>query len=337
MSASTVGAAKARKKRKSKGDGEGPEQGVAVVAPPVEAVVKPVEPAVVSGWEARQAVRQAQWEAFNGPNPVAEAARTRQREEAEARRRAEAAEVEARKQAEAEAVEVEEELAAGDDVETEGEAASGWRRWWSLKPDQTDQTTPAADGAEGGAAPAVPAAPVETPPVLLPGGVRRIAASRWGWLAYHGSAAAVGHGALWGLTGNRLGGAMLLDSAIVSVVPVTTAAVACCAGWAGWQLGRWLRPYLPFGRWAAPVGLFAGLGWGQGATGLVADVFAWAAPWPVLAAPAVIAALAGAGCWAFLDRQAHARDWAPPLRWAAHIPLATVALSAALHAPGALL
>ncbi|MFG2623293.1 hypothetical protein ACGFXC_37375 [Streptomyces sp. NPDC048507] len=320
-------------------DEDGPQTAAAV---PVQAAPAPV----LTERQARERDRQAEWEARNRPNPVAEDARRRMREAAEARRRAaaEAAEAEARKQAEAEAAaEADEDLDgepdSGDDVEAGAEAEagadSGRQRWWSLKPERAESDGPGgpdADGAEGGAAPAAPAAASAPKP-----GAARSAASRWGWLAYHGSAAAVGHGALWGLTGNQMGGAAWLDSAMVSVLPVTTAAVACCAGWAGWRLGRALRPYLPYGALAAPAGLIAGLAWGQGSTGLVAEVFAWAAPWPALAAPAVMAALAGTGCWAALDRRARARNWAPPLRWAAHIPLATVALSAALYAPGALL
>ncbi|GLV88023.1 hypothetical protein Slala03_77120 [Streptomyces lavendulae subsp. lavendulae] len=245
----------------------------------------------------------------------------------------------AERQAEAEAAaEASEDVQSDDDVEAgaEAEAESVRRRWWSLKPEQAESdgtADPDADAAEGAAAAAEPAA--ATAP--KPGAARRSTASRWGWLAYHGSAAAVGHSALWALTGNQLGGAVWLESAMASVLPVTTAALACCAGWAGWRLGRALRPYLPIGALAAPAGLIAGLAWGQGSTGLVEEVFAWAAPWPALAAPAVTAALAGTGCWAAMDRRARARNWAPPLRWAAHIPLATVALSAALYAPGALL
>ncbi|MFD9270914.1 hypothetical protein ACFWB1_25995 [Streptomyces goshikiensis] len=260
-------------------------------------------------------------------------AQAQARMDAEVRRRAEAdAAAPAEKADESEAGpdgEPDDEAGAEPDDEPDDEAEPGQRSWWSLKP-----AAPAGTG--GSAAPAPAPAPASAVvPVPASGVARRVAASRWGWLAYHGSAAAVGHSVLVAATGDHLGGAVWLGAAMVSVVPVTTAAVACCAGWVGWRLGRVLRPYLPCGALAAPAGLIAGLAWGQGTRGPVADLYAWAAPWPALAAPLALTALVGSGAWALLDHRV--RHLSRPVRWAAHIPLATVVLSAALYAPGALL
>ncbi|MFF9011009.1 hypothetical protein ACF087_35190 [Streptomyces goshikiensis] len=265
-------------------------------------------------------------------------AQAQARMDAEVRRRAEADAAPAGPDDESEAEpeagpDDEQDDAAGDepDGEPDDEPEAGQRRWWSLKP--APAAAPAGTGGPAAASPTAPAPAVV--PVPASGVARRVAASRWGWLAYHGSAAAVGHSALVAATGDHLGGAVWLGAAMVSVVPVTTAAVACCAGWVGWRLGRVLRPYLPFGALASPAGLIAGLAWGQGTAGPVADIYAWAAPWPMLAAPLALTALAGSGAWALLDHRV--RHLSRPVRWAAHIPLATVALSAALYAPGALL
>lgn len=239
-------------------------------------------------------------------------------EEAEAAAAEEAAAIaEAEAAAEAEAVEPEPEPA---------EEAASWRRWWSVKPAAADATTtgdivaPVDDVAGAGAPPVPPAAAT----------VRPVVVSRWGWLAYHGSAAAIGHAALAAVTGSPLGGAAVLGAAMGSVVPVTAAAAACCAGAAGWWLGRRF-----VGRLGAFGGLLGGLFWGQGSTDMITDLYEWAAPWPVLIAPLALSGLVASGAWFLLDHRT--RHLPRPARWAAHIPLATVALSAALYAPGALL
>ncbi|MCY0923727.1 hypothetical protein OS965_37240 [Streptomyces sp. H27-G5] len=295
---------------------------------PLEAAA-PVEAVPVEDAKAARARRRAEYLARLDAQDRAWEEDKRARTEAHAHAQAQAvAEDLRRRRAEAEAEEAEaaeSEVAAASsataeeaavEAEAEEEVTSWRRRWWSVKP-----AAPAADDVAGaGAAPVPPAAPA----------VRPAAASRWGWLAYHGSAAALGHAALVAVTGSPLGGAAVLGAAMGAVVPVTAAAAACCAAACGWWLGRRY-----FGLLGAFGGLLGGLAWGQGSTDMITDLYAWAAPWPVLIAPLALSGLVASGAWFLLDHRT--RRLPRPARWAAHVPFATVALSAALYAPGALL
>ncbi|XQC77878.1 hypothetical protein ACN6AT_39375 (plasmid) [Streptomyces sp. JL4002] len=160
--------------------------------------------------------------------------------------------------------------------------------------------------------------------------------SRWRWAAYNGGAAAVGHGLLWGVSGDPMAGAVLMADINLSLVPVATFTLTCTAAWAGWKAGRLLR-WLPglTGLAVRPVAAAGGALWGQGAGPLITDFMAWSAPWSALLAPLAVAGAFGAVCWLYLER--HAAGWAHPLRWASRIPLATVTVSSLLYAPGALL
>ncbi|MFI6006678.1 hypothetical protein ACIA98_41140 [Streptomyces sp. NPDC051366] len=160
--------------------------------------------------------------------------------------------------------------------------------------------------------------------------------TRWRWLAYNGSAAAVGHGLLWGVAGDPMAGATVMADINLSLIPVATFTLTCTAAYAGWKAGGFLRglPGLA-GLAARPAGALGAAAWGQGTGPLITEFMAWSAPWSALLAPLAVAGAFGSVCWLYLER--HSARWAPPLRWAARVPLATVALSSALYSPGALL
>lgn len=160
--------------------------------------------------------------------------------------------------------------------------------------------------------------------------------SRWGWLAYNGAAAAIGHGLVWGVTGEPLAGAELLGAATVSLVPLGVALVTGGAAYAGWKAGGFLKGLPgPAGLAARPAGALGGGLWGQGTGPLLTDGIAALSPWPQFLAPLLIAGAVGAGCWWLLERRVV--GWRPATRFAARIPLATVVLSSALYAPGVVL
>ncbi|MFB9594035.1 hypothetical protein [Streptomyces racemochromogenes] len=158
------------------------------------------------------------------------------------------------------------------------------------------------------------------------------------WAAFNGSAAVVGHGIVWGVTGNPWAGAGLMGDVMVSLVPVGTFVVtvgaAVTAGYAGYKARRILGPLSPA---AAPAAAIGAAFWGQGTGDLISAFLERFAPWPVALAPLVIAGTAGYGVWFALERPARARGWDRARRWLVRIPLATLTISALLYAPGALL
>ncbi|MER7046755.1 hypothetical protein [Streptomyces jumonjinensis] len=160
------------------------------------------------------------------------------------------------------------------------------------------------------------------------------------WLAYNGTAAALGHAALWGITGNFMAGPDALAVGTISLVPLGVAAVTAGAAYAGWRAGGALQtilrglPVAAMDR-ARPAAAFAGAFWAQGTGPFLSEALTQVHPWPQFFAPLIIAGGAAVACWALLDRRT--TGWHPVLRWAARIPLATIVLSSALYAPGALL
>ena len=157
------------------------------------------------------------------------------------------------------------------------------------------------------------------------------------WLLYNGAAAAIGHSLVWSVTGDPWAGADLLGRASISLVPLGVTAVVGAAGYAGWKAGALLSSLLPgtASRVARPAGALGGALWGQGTGPLLTTAFAAVHPWPQFLAPLLFAAGAGALCWWALDRRC--ATWRSGTRFVARIPLATVVLSSALYAPGALL
>ena len=166
--------------------------------------------------------------------------------------------------------------------------------------------------------------------------VSRFAAARENprlrWLLFNGGAAAIGHTGVWLMSGDPWAGAALLGRASNSLVPLGVTAVVAVAGYAGWKAGGLLGA---FGRFARPIGAFGAAFWGQGTGPLLADVFAALHPWPQFLAPLLFAAGAGGLCWWALDRRCAAMRAGS--RFVARIPLATVVVSSALYAPGAVL
>ncbi|MFF0747424.1 hypothetical protein ACFYVL_44295 [Streptomyces sp. NPDC004111] len=157
------------------------------------------------------------------------------------------------------------------------------------------------------------------------------------WLAYNASAAALGHSLVWGVTGDPMAGADLMSRATISLVPLGVTAAVGVAGYAGWRAGGVASGLLPgtVSRAARPAGALAAALWAQGTGPLLTQTFAALHPWPVLLAPLLLAAGAGVLCWWALDRRC--ATWRPATRWVARVPLATVVLSSALYAPGAVL
>lgn len=156
------------------------------------------------------------------------------------------------------------------------------------------------------------------------------------WLAFNASAAAAGHLAIWSVTGDPWAGVHLVARLSTSVPQLGRAVLTGAAAWAGWKGARLIHlSRLPGG---AALCIGAALGaalWGQGTAPLIADVMAVAHPWSTLLAPLLATGPLAAGCWWLLDsRTAKVRA---PICWFARIPLATVVLSSALYAPGALL
>lgn len=156
------------------------------------------------------------------------------------------------------------------------------------------------------------------------------------WAAYNASAAAIGHTAIWGATGNAWAGAELMSRVLVSIPNCGAFVVTLGAAYAAYKVTKpfkgLLGPFAP----AAPLG--AGVGaafWGQGTAPQIAEFMDWSAPWSTLLAPLIVAGGVGFLCWVLLDARVAERR--PLLRWLARIPLATVVVSSLVYTPGALL
>ncbi|MFI5867264.1 hypothetical protein [Streptomyces sp. NPDC051546] len=153
------------------------------------------------------------------------------------------------------------------------------------------------------------------------------------WAAYNASAAAIGHGALWGVTGSPWAGARLMSDVLLSIPNCGAFVVTVGAAYAAYKIAKPFKGLLGF---LAPVG--AGIGaafWGQGTAPQIAEFMAWSAPWSTLLAPLIVAGGVGFLCWLLLDSRAAERR--ALLRWLARIPLATVAVSSLVYTPGVLL
>lgn len=104
----------------------------------------------------------------------------------------------------------------------------------------------------------------------------------------------------------------------------------------GWKVGGSLRglPGLPGlrGLAARPAAALGAASWGQGTAPLITDVMAAAEPWSSMLLPLIAAGALAGICWWALDSRSAA--WRAPVRWAARIPLATLALGVGLYAPG---
>ncbi|MFG2137084.1 hypothetical protein [Streptomyces sp. NPDC048650] len=159
--------------------------------------------------------------------------------------------------------------------------------------------------------------------------------NRLRWLAFNAAAAAAGHLAIWSVTGDPMGGAHLVARMSASIPQLGRFALTGVAAWAGWKAARLVRLHrLPGGPALCTAAALGAASWGQGTAPLIADVMTITHPWSTLLAPLLAVAPLGAACWWLLDR--NASNFWPPLRWVARIPLATVVLSSALYAPGAL-
>lgn len=155
------------------------------------------------------------------------------------------------------------------------------------------------------------------------------------WLAFNGSAALVGHGALWLATGSPWGAEPLMAAATqpASIANCGMFVVTCAVTYGAWKAGGFLRG-LPglLGLAARPAAAFGAALWGQGTAPLITDVMAATEPWSSMLLPLIAAGALAGVCWWALDSRSAA--WRTPVRWAARIPLATLALGIALYAPG---
>ncbi|MGW9437955.1 hypothetical protein [Streptomyces sp. NPDC055607] len=160
------------------------------------------------------------------------------------------------------------------------------------------------------------------------------------WVLYNGTAAAAGHLAIWGLTGDPMAGAAYMGRMSISVPELTAAGLTAGCLIAGWQGAKAVRLHKIPGRAglaARPVAAVAAAMWGQGTAPLVRDAMYAAEPWGTILAPLLAVGPVAAALWWGLDRRAQAAQLIAPVRWLARIPLATTVLSALLYAPGALL
>ncbi|MFF1505530.1 hypothetical protein ACFVZR_38280 [Streptomyces sp. NPDC058316] len=158
------------------------------------------------------------------------------------------------------------------------------------------------------------------------------------WAAFNATAAAVGHLAIWSVTGDPMAGADYMARMTISVPQLAAAAITAGAAVAGWKGAALVQLHrLPgiYGLAARPAGALAAALWGQGTAPVVADAMTAIEPWGTLLAPLLAAGPVAAACWWGLDRNARAA--APPVRWIARVPLATVIVSSLLYAPGVLL
>ncbi|MFE2857808.1 hypothetical protein ACFXJO_42650 [Streptomyces lavendulae] len=156
------------------------------------------------------------------------------------------------------------------------------------------------------------------------------------WLVYNGSAALAGHGAIWLATGNVMGAEPLMAAAVHSVPSCGAFVITCAGAYAAWKAAGVLRG-LPglLGLAARPAAALGAASWGQGTAPLITDVMAATAPWSSMLLPLIAAGALAGVCWWALDSRSAA--WRPPVRWAARIPLATLALGVGLYAPGGML
>lgn len=156
------------------------------------------------------------------------------------------------------------------------------------------------------------------------------------WVAYNGSAAAVGQAAIYGFTGSWMGAEPLMAAAVHSVPNCGAFVITCGGAYLAWKGAGILRG-LPglLGLAARPAAALAAASWGQGTAPLITDVMAATEPWSTLLLPLIAAGLLAGICWWALDSRS--ASWRAPVRWAARIPLATLALGVGLYAPGAAL
>ncbi|MEV7252584.1 hypothetical protein [Streptomyces cyaneofuscatus] len=236
---------------------------------------------------------------------------------------------------------------------TKAKAAGLRSRVRKLKRGAATPAAPAATPASA-AAPAAPAA-VAAPSVsaglraklrrtkraatpAAPAGKTREPNPRLRWLCFNGAAAGAGHLALWTLAGDPMAGVDLMARMTVSVPQLAAAGLTVGAVYGGWKAGGLLTG-LPglFGMAARPLGALLAALWGQGTAPLVRDILDTIEPWGTLLSPLLAAGPLAAACWYGLDRRAAAAHLTWPARWVLRIPLATVAVSSLLYAPGALL
>lgn len=158
------------------------------------------------------------------------------------------------------------------------------------------------------------------------------------WALFNGAAAGVGHLAIWSVTGDPMAGADYMARMSISVPELSAAAItlgATVAGWKGTALVQLHRLPGIYGLAARPLGALGAALWGQGTAPVVRDAMSAIEPWGTLLAPLLAVGPVATACWWGLDR--NAAQAAPPVRWAARIPLATITVSSLLYAPGALL
>ncbi|MGH8918019.1 MAG: hypothetical protein ACRD0H_06725 [Actinomycetes bacterium] len=155
------------------------------------------------------------------------------------------------------------------------------------------------------------------------------------WFVYNGSAALAGHGALWFATGSAWGAEPLMAAAVQpgSVANCGAFLITGAGAYAAWKAAGVLRG-LPglLGLAARPAAALGAALWGQGTAPLITDVMAATEPWSSMLLPLIAAGALAGICWWALDSRSAA--WRAPVRWAARIPLATLALGVALYAPG---
>ncbi|MFP3119860.1 hypothetical protein [Streptomyces sp. Iso 434] len=241
-----------------------------------------------------------------------EQARARARARARMRRRAESGPAD----------EAAEDEAAEDEgsVDKADAAGSGGRDWWRRRPAPAPVSAPA---------------PARTPP---PAPASRVTDSRLRWALRSGSAAATGHLLIWGVTGDPMAGASVLAAGVASLPEAVAAGLSVGGLVAGWRAAALVVARSGLAGIAARItGALAAAAWGRGSAPVVADLLAAGEPWSTLLAPLLAAGPVAAACWLVLDRRAARAQLIPPVRWAAHIPLATTCLSALLYAPGAAL
>ncbi|WP_424862153.1 hypothetical protein [Streptomyces sp. MMS24-I29] len=166
----------------------------------------------------------------------------------------------------------------------------------------------------------------------------RVSNPRLRWAAFNATAAAAGHLAIWELTGDPMAGADYMARMVISVPQLAAAGITVGAVVVGWKAAALIHLHkLPgvFGLAARPGAAVGAALWGQGTAPLVADGMAAIEPWGSILAPLLAVGPVAAACWWGLDRRA--AQAAPPVRWLARVPLATVTISSLLYAPGVLL
>lgn len=157
------------------------------------------------------------------------------------------------------------------------------------------------------------------------------------WLAFNATAAGAGHLAIWSVAGDPMAGVTYIARMSISVPQLAAGAVTLGAAVAAWKAAKLIcLHHLPglLGLAARPAAALGAAVWGQGTAPLITDAMALTHPWSTLLAPLLAVGPVAAACWWALDRNTTKARL--PVRWAARIPLATVALSSALYAPGAL-